>query len=107
MNAPTARVLDFARNHKNRNPRHPLLLAFAPIENDFAGVARFHQLDGFLEFSVRKVMRDHRGNIEAALDHCRHFVPGLVHFAAVNAFDGERAEHDRVPIDGSAAGHDA
>ena len=60
-----------------------------------------------LNSDVRKAVRDDRGNIEAALDHGRHFVQGLVHFAAVNAFDGERTKHERVPIDGSAAGHDA
>ena len=35
-------------------------LAFAPIENDLAGVAGFHQLDGFLELRVGKAVRNHR-----------------------------------------------
>src|SRR4029077_15639137 len=40
-----------------RNPRFEL--KFAPVEDDFAGVARFHQLDGFLELRVREAVCDH------------------------------------------------
>src|SRR5258707_1326587 len=82
-------------------------LTFAPVQNDFAGVAGFHQLDGFLEFGVLKVMSDYRRNIEAALDHRGHFVPLFVHFAAVNSLDSELIENHDVPIDRRAARHDA
>ncbi len=58
----------------------------APVEDDLAGVARLHQLDRFLELRVGKAMRDDRRDIEAALDHGSHFVPGFVHLAAVNSF---------------------
>src|SRR5262245_30490500 len=79
--------------------------ALPPIEYDFAGVTGFHQFDCFLKLRVGKSVRDDGGNIKTALDHRRHLVPGFVHFAAVNAFNGERAEHHRVPIDRGAAGY--
>ena len=33
------------------------------------------------------------------LQHHRHLVPGLVHLAAVDAFDREHVEDDGVPVD--------
>src|SRR5205823_2081532 len=83
-----------------------LFLNACPIEHDFAGVAGFHELDGFTEFFVGKSVRDDRRDVEPGLDERGHFVPGFVHLAAVNAFDGELIEDHEVPIDRGAAGHD-
>src|SRR5438046_619914 len=74
-------------------------LAF-PIEDDFAGLAAEHHVEAFLKFAVMKVVCDHWFNVEAALEHDGHFVPGLVHFASVNAFDGEHRKNNCVPVDG-------
>ena len=52
-------------------------------------------------------MGDDGGDIEAALDEGSHFIPGFIHFAAVNAADGEHIEDDFIPIDGGFARHDA
>src|SRR5262249_31743848 len=82
-------------------------LASAPIEHDFAGVAGFHQLDGFLELRVGEAVRDDRRDIQAALDHGGHFVPRFIHFAAVNAFDRQLIEYHEIPINRGAGGHDA
>jgi len=40
----------------------------APVQNDFAGLARLSEVDCFLELSVRKVVSDERPNIHAAFD---------------------------------------
>src|SRR6202162_4748071 len=63
--------------------------ALAPIEDALAGVARFHQLDRVAKFSKGKAVGDDRRDVEATLDHRGHFVPGFVHLAAVNSFDGQ------------------
>src|SRR4029450_10404343 len=61
------------------HPRKPswLMLAFAPIQNDLAGVAGFHQLDGFLELCVGEAVGNHRRDVETGLDHRGHFGPAL------------------------------
>ena len=41
---------------------------FTPSEDDFAGLAGFHQFDRVLELSVGKVVSDDRSDIDAALD---------------------------------------
>ncbi len=43
---------------------------------------------------------DDGADVEAALEHDGHFIPGFVHLAAINAFDGEHGEDDGVPING-------
>src|SRR6266566_4677357 len=83
-----------------------LFLNACPIEHDFAGVAGFHELDGFAEFFVGKAVRDDRRDVEPGLDERGHFVPGFIHLASVNSFNGELVEDDKVPIDGGPAGHD-
>ena len=62
-------------------------LGCAPVEHDLSGVPRFHQLDRFFELRVRKAVRDDRRNVEAALDHRGHLIPGLIHLAAVDSFN--------------------
>ncbi len=79
----------------------------APIEHDLAGVAGFHQLDRFAKFGVGKAVGDDRRDVEAALDHRGHFVPGFVHLAAINSFDGQAIKDDEIPIDRAASGLNA
>src|ERR1051325_851718 len=58
-----------------------------PVENYFARLPAQHGCKAFFEFRVMKAMRDHRPDVEAALQHHRHFVPGFIHFAAIDAFE--------------------
>ena len=51
-------------------------------------------------------MGNERSNIHAAFDERGRFVPRFVQLAAVDSFDRELIEHDRVPIDRRGAGHD-
>ena len=44
-------------------------------------------------------MRDHRREVEAALQHRDHLVPGLEHLAPVDALDLEALEDHLVPVD--------
>ena len=46
-------------------------------------------------------------DVEAGFQHHGHLVPGLVHFAAVDALDGEHVEDDLAPVDGDLVGGDA
>ena len=52
-------------------------------------------------------MGDALRDVQAALEHDRHLVPGLVHLAAVDAADGELIEDNLVPVDGDVFGGDA
>ena len=45
-------------------------------------------------------MGDDRFDVQSALEHHGHFVPGLVHLPPVNAFDRQHIEDDFVPVDG-------
>src|SRR5437773_11300942 len=51
-----------------------------------------------------EAMRDHGFYVQAALEHDGHLVPGLIHLAAVDAFDSQHVENDFVPIDGNRFG---
>src|SRR5207302_605223 len=44
-------------------------------------------------------------SVWAGLNQRSHFVPGFVHFAAVNSFDRQLIEDDDVPVDRGRAGH--
>ena len=44
-------------------------------------------------------MRDDRGDVQAALQHHGHHVPGLVHLPSVDAPERELIEDHRVPVD--------
>ena len=52
-------------------------------------------------------MSDERSDVDAALYQRGQFVPRFVELAAVDSFDRELIEHDRVPINCRAAGHDS
>src|SRR5574340_74207 len=58
-----------------------------PVQDHLAGLARAHHLKSLLEFGERKMMRNHGPDVEAALQHDGHLIPGLVHFAAVDALN--------------------
>jgi len=62
-------------------------LSLRPVEHDLSRVTRFHQFNRFLKFGVGEAVGDDRRNVEPALDHGRHFVPGFIHFPAVDSFD--------------------
>ena len=52
-------------------------------------------------------MRDDRADVQPALQHGSHLVPGLEHLAAVDALHVEALEDDLVPGDARVLGHDA
>src|SRR5579862_5215755 len=87
--APTTRRISCARRPES-----------GPLENYFACVAGAHYLKRLFEVAIGKAMRDDRPNIQSSFQHDSHLVPGLVHFAAVDAFDAEHVENDGGPIDG-------
>src|SRR6266851_3982838 len=79
----------------------------APVEDDLAGVAGAHGGEACLVVPPVHAVGDNTGDIQAALEHHRHLVPGLVHLSAVDATDGELVEDDLVPVDGDVFGGDA
>src|ERR1051325_47972 len=78
-----------------------------PVEDDFAGVAGAHDVEAFLKVPAGEAMGDNGADVEAGLEHDSHFVPGFVHFAAVDALDGEHVENHGVPVNGHGGGGDA
>ena len=44
---------------------------------------------------------------EPALNHHHHFIPGLIHFPAVNTLDVEALEYDISPVNTGIVRHDA
>ena len=52
-------------------------------------------------------MRNDWIDVEAALQHAGHFVPGFEHLPAVNAFDEQPLENHFVPIDRHVVGRDS
>lgn len=79
----------------------------APVEDDLAGVSGTHGVEALLVVAPVKAVGDDPGDVEAALQHDGHLVPGLVHLATVDSADGELVEDDLVPVDGDVLGGDA
>jgi len=52
-------------------------------------------------------MSDDGADIEPALQHDGHLIPRFVHFASVDAVNGQHIEHDLSPVDGNLGGWDA
>src|SRR3569833_2015735 len=72
----------------------------SPAQDYFAGISGAHDVKAFLEIGVVEAMGNNRADIEPTLQHDSHLVPGFVHFAAVDAADGEGVEDHGVPVDG-------
>src|SRR6202171_1572071 len=70
-----------------------------PIENDLAALTREHRRKRGFKFFGGIVVGDDRRQVEAALNHRHHFVPGLEHLAPVDALDLKALEYDLVPVD--------
>src|SRR5439155_1164270 len=71
----------------------------SPVQDDLAALAGAHDLECLREVLRREAVRDHGGDVETALQHRAHAVPGLEHLAAVDPLQGEAAEDHLVPID--------
>src|SRR6188768_4367758 len=84
-------------------PVRTLLAERAPVENDLARLPRSHGLETLLKFLDGEVVRDDRRDVEPALQQRRHLVPGLEHFATVDAAHVETLEDHLVPVDGGVA----
>src|SRR5271154_7512989 len=69
-----------------------------PIQHDLAGLAGAHGLEALLKVARGQPMRDHLADVEAALQHRDHLVPGLEHLAAINALDRQQLEDDLGPV---------
>lgn len=52
-------------------------------------------------------MGDDGGDVDAGVEEVGHLVPGLVHLAAVDAFDGDHIEDDGLPVDAELLGGNA
>ena len=78
-----------------------------PVQYNLAGVPLLHNLETFFEFRVVIPVCDHGRDIQSAFEHDRHFVPRLIHFAAVDSLDGQHIEDHEIPIDGDRFGWDA
>src|SRR5690348_12091314 len=72
----------------------------APVHDDFPRAARSHDAEGLGVLLHGQVMRDDGLELEAALQQARHFVPGLEHLAAVDAFQRQALEDHLIPVDG-------
>src|SRR6266511_856455 len=70
-----------------------------PAQDHLPRAAGADGVEALLELLVGEAVGDHRGDVQPALDHDRHLVPGLVHLAAVDALDGEHVEDDGPPVD--------
>src|SRR5690606_4696673 len=64
----------------------------APVEHDLAGLARPRYVKPLLEAVRAHFMRQHGRDVQAALQHGDHLVPGLEHLAAVDALDEQSLE---------------
>ena len=72
----------------------------APVEDYFAGASGSHGLEALFEVFPVIAVGYYLVYLESGLEHYGHFVPGLVHFAAVDSAEGELVEDDVVPVDG-------
>src|SRR5438874_9689273 len=70
-----------------------------PVQNNLAALPGEHRGESILEPFSRVMVGDDGEEIEPALQHGDHLVPGLEHLAAVDALDLEALENDLVPID--------
>ena len=52
-------------------------------------------------------MRDDGRDVQAAFDEDVHLIPRFIHFAPVDAFDGEHIEDDGFPVDRKFVGRNA
>src|SRR6185437_16316005 len=69
-----------------------------PVEDDLAGMARTHRFKAAFEFAIWEAVGDDGRNVHARFEHDAHFVPGLVHFATIDALDGDHVEDHLPPI---------
>src|SRR5437868_14531517 len=74
--------------------------SFFPVQDHLAAVAGAHHVEAALELGVGETVGDHRADVEPRLEHYRHLVPCLIHFASVNTLEGQHVEDDHVPVDG-------
>src|SRR5512132_142452 len=70
-----------------------------PVQDDLAALTGAHDVERLRELFGRKAMRDHRRDVEPALQHRAHAVPGLEHLAPVDPLESEAAEDHLVPGD--------
>src|ERR1700683_1607243 len=78
-----------------------------PVQNDFAGLAADHGFEAFFVVLVAEAVSDDGRDVDAGGDEDGHLVPGLVHFAAVDAADSEHVEDDLAPVGFHGLGGDA
>src|SRR5208283_1706449 len=85
-----------ARAAECRPRASPILV---PIEDYLATLAGKHRGERCLELFGQEMVRDDRRQVESALHHVNHLVPGLKHLAAVDSLDLQTLENHLVPVD--------
>src|SRR6056297_636053 len=73
-----------------------MLSVLLPIENDLARFAAVHDCEALFELPIVQAVGDDGRNIQPRIDHHRHLVPGLVHFATVDSLEGQHVENHRA-----------
>src|SRR5712692_5247379 len=78
-----------------------------PVHDDLAALTRPHHVERFREILRREAVRDDRRDVEPALEHRAHAVPGLEHLAPVDPLQREAAEDHMIPADRDLLARDA
>src|SRR5207249_4406030 len=96
-NENAKREMDFHRNSPKIRLTKLITTHHSPLENHLARLAGKHLIESFLEVRIIEAVSNHGREIEAALNHDGHHVPGLVHLPSIDALDSEHVENDQVP----------
>ena len=78
-----------------------------PIQDHLAGLPGIHDLEPFAIVVDSEAMGDDRPDVEPALQHAGHLVPGLEHLAPIDPLDHQALEDHLIPVDRGLAGRDA
>ena len=70
-----------------------------PVQNNLTGVAGVHCFKACFKVAYVVAVGYDACDVEAALEHSLHLVPGFVHLTAVDTLDGEAVEDDLVPVE--------
>src|ERR1700676_1599400 len=78
-----------------------------PIEHHLGRVARAHRGKALLVVLPWQAVCDHRGYIQARLQHHGHQIPGFIHLATVDPLDRDHVEDDFTCINCQGLGRNA
>src|SRR5450755_4183712 len=78
---------------------HGTTPALLPVQHNLAATSALHQLKTLAVCGGGKAVGDDLADIEAALEHRQHLVPGFEHFAAVDTLHRQHLQNQRRPVD--------